>query len=1041
MLLSHSATKIEKKMGQKNLWMNLVLCCLFRTVHLYNLDLENPVLVKGPKGTLFGYSVILHSYKGEKWFIVGAPKANSSRDDGIVSPGIIYKCRIDQNPEGICEELHLGIPKGKKCGRDCTEEKDDQWLGVSLSRQPKEDGYILACAHRWKNIYYINFDKRPLGLCFKIPTDLQPSQDLPLIPCFRENQWTYGHDANGLCQAGIASFLTEDLIVMGAPGSHYWTGTVAVKNVKTDSLLFYEDDENRVKYGSYLGYAVSAGHFTHPNSTEIVGGAPQQELTGQVYIFEQREQALEIIFTAKGKMLGSYFGSSVCAVDLNSDGLSDLLVGAPMYSTVREEGRVYVYLNTGLGVMKELAMELIGRNSYAARFGDVIIDLGDIDDDGHADVAIGAPQEEDQQGAIYIYNGKEKGISSTFSQRIHGQRISNTLHAFGQSIAGGIDVDDNGYSDVAIGAFMSDNVVLLRSRPVVIVEAFLWLPPSINRTKMECLKNGQPVVCINVTVCFGYKGKKIPGHIALLYNISTDVNRRDGFPSRFNLISNGNLNSSSGQIALYHNIIKCNTHQAFMKGEVRDIITPVYFEASYSLGKHIVTNESTDAFPPLQPILQKKENQVNGVKNKTYFERLCAFEDCAANLQVSGKLALTGSHVNKSYLAVQEVKRIILNVSLFNAGDDAYSATLNVKFPKDLYFIKMVEVWEKHVTCNMINDENSTRMECTIGHLYMDSLSKVALSFFLDTSKLTRAEEDIIITVNVTCENEQSLDLLEDNFVTLHLPLKYEVNVAVQGSVFPASFLYEGATDDDTTMFTFHDSPCTYQNVSYSFQVTNMGNSIAPGLELQITQPNALKTNGLNLFEILHVKTSHGECRFDSYPENCNEMQNVTIFHQIFNFFNKFGRKVLSCFRLEIPCLNVRCWLGDIEGGRVVSIHVAMKLNYAFLASDTASSTYFVTEAVASFGQNPNVIENERGTSITVIMEAVYNFLPKAKVAKLIIAMSLVLGIFMLTISIFLLCKCGFFKRKLKTQMYDEKKKCIRRGGWKSINQEENDGF
>ncbi|XP_072333637.1 integrin alpha-4 isoform X1 [Scyliorhinus torazame] len=1023
-----------------DIWRNLVLCCLFGTVHLYNLDLESPVLVKGLKGTLFGYSVLLHSYKGEKWFIVGAPKANSSREDAIVNPGIIYKCRIGQNPEGICEELHLGISAGTKCGPDCVEEKDNQWLGVSLSRQPKKDGYILACAHRWKNIYYLELYKRPLGSCFKIPADLQPSHDSRLLPCFRAYKRSPDH-SKGLCQAGIASFLTEDLIVMGAPGSQYWTGTVAVMNVKTNSLLFYTDDENTVKYGSYLGYAVSAGHFTYPNSTEIVGGAPQQELTGQVYIFEQHGKTLKIIFKAKGKMLGSYFGSSVCAVDLNSDGLSDLLVGAPMYSTVREEGRVYVYLNTGLGVMKELAMELVGMNSYAARFGDVIVDLGDINDDGHADVAIGAPQEDDQQGAIYIYNGREKGISPTFSQRIHGQQISNNLHAFGQSISGGIDVDDNGYSDIAIGAFMSDRVVLLRSRPVVNIEAFLSLPPSINRKKKECFENGKPVVCVNVTVCFGYKGKKIPGHIVLLYNISTDVNRRDGFPPRFNLMSDSSLNSSLGHIALYHNIIKCNTHQAFMKGEVRDFRTPVYFEASYSLGKHIVKNESTNSFPPLQPVLQRKENQVNGVKNKTYFERFCAFEDCDANLQVSGKLLLTGSHVNKSYLAVQEVKRIILNVSLFNAGDDAYSTTLHIKLPKDLYLIKMVKVVEKHVTCDLISDENSTSLECTVGHLYMDFLSKVGLSFFLDASKFTRAEEDIVITVNATCENERSLDLLEDNFVTLSLPLKYEVNVAVHGSVYPPSFLYEGATDDDAVTFTYHDSPCTYQSVNYSFQVTNMGNCIAPDFELQITHPNALKRNGVKLFEILDIKTSDGECRFDSHPRNCTEMQNVTIFHQMFNLFNKFGRKVLSCFRDGTSCLNIRCQLGDIEHGRSIAVYVAMKLNYAFLASDTASSTYFVTEAVASSGQNPNVIENERGTSTTVNMEAIYNFKPKLKVAMLIITLSLILGFSTLAICVIVLCKCGFFQRKiiLKGNDNDETEKCNRRGGWKSINQEETD--
>lgn len=45
--------------------------------------------------------------------------------------------------------------------------------------------------------------------------------------------------------------------------------------------------------------------------------------------------------------LGSYFGASVCAVDLNADGFSDLLVGAPMQSSIREEGRVFVYINSG----------------------------------------------------------------------------------------------------------------------------------------------------------------------------------------------------------------------------------------------------------------------------------------------------------------------------------------------------------------------------------------------------------------------------------------------------------------------------------------------------------------------------------------------------------------------------------------------------------------------------------------------------------------------------------------------------------------------
>ena len=43
---------------------------------------------------------------------------------------------------------------------------------------------------------------------------------------------------------------------------------------------------------------------------------------------------------------GSYFGASLCAVDVNNDGFDDLLVGAPLY-TLRsgDEGAVSLFLN------------------------------------------------------------------------------------------------------------------------------------------------------------------------------------------------------------------------------------------------------------------------------------------------------------------------------------------------------------------------------------------------------------------------------------------------------------------------------------------------------------------------------------------------------------------------------------------------------------------------------------------------------------------------------------------------------------------------
>lgn len=47
---------------------------------------------------------------------------------------------------------------------------------------------------------------------------------------------------------------------------------------------------------------------------------------------------------------------------------------------------------------------------------------------------------------------------------------------------------------------------------------------------------------------------------------------------------------------------------------------------------------------------------------------------------------------NKTYLAVGSMKTIMLNVSVFNAGDDAYETTLNIQLPTGLYFIKILDL-------------------------------------------------------------------------------------------------------------------------------------------------------------------------------------------------------------------------------------------------------------------------------------------------------------------------------------------------------------
>ncbi|XP_064825440.1 integrin alpha-4-like isoform X4 [Oncorhynchus masou masou] len=851
-------------LGLHSIGLNMLFCFLLRHADSYNLDIPHAIPLSGPNGTFFGYSVLLHKHQQQTWVIVGAPVANSRFNQAVRNPGAIYKCKITDKMD--CEQIQLGVMLDMPCGRHCSAEVENQWLGVSISRR-QQDGLVLACGHRWKNVYFTkkeDLNKLPHGVCYKLESDL--NQSSPLIPCYRDHENNFGNDFAS-CQAGISNVLIGDLIVMGAPGTLYWTGSVFVHNISSQVTSAYLDD-NVVLYGSYLGYSVSAGHFLHPNSTEVVGGAPQYGQTGRVrvnsaslsnplsstekqrysqaYIFSIESSTLSIISEVKGQKLGSYFGATVCAVDLNTDGLSDLLVGAPMFSAVREEGRVYIYMNQGQANMKEMEFTLAGRDSYAARFGESITSLGDIDDDGYPDVAVGAPQEDDLHGAIYIYNGRKTGLEQYFSQRIAGSALGSAFKMFGQSVSGGIDVDGNGYPDVAVGAFLSDSAVVLRTRAVVVVEATILLPPSVNRTHALCTENGQPAVCLKTSVCFQLHAKRVSGLVEILYNLTADVKHIEGLQSRFFFNTNGTelSNATAGSIKTRHGHMTCVTHLAFLRRDIRDIFTPIHFELQYELGEHNVVRGNSKSFPPLRPMLQRGEEYSNLLTNKTVFTRYCARANCSTNLQVSAQLLLPRTHRDMPYVALGEGKTILLNVTLSNAGDAAFLPMLHLRYPSNLYFIKVLDAEEKYVSCKIAEEEKtSVGLDCSVGNLFFNTLAKVNISFLLDVSADSEPG-DLNIIINATRENLENEDLLHDNIVNLTLLLRYGVNLNIHGFVSQTEFVFGD----------FEEPHCSAERFKYTFKAVNVGPSISHGTRVEIDIPKALAPYPYRLLNILDIQ-------------------------------------------------------------------------------------------------------------------------------------------------------------------------------------------
>ena len=104
-------------------------------------------------------------------------------------------------------------------------------------------------------------------------------------------------------------------------------------------------------------------------------------------------------------------------------------------------------------------------------------DLGDLNQDGYPEIAISSPYGQ-QAGTVFIYSGTSLGSLTTQPiQTIRGEDVGLEIGAaFGASISGNQDIDDNGYNDILVGAYVNSSAFLFRlvysSDPTVEIRIF-----------------------------------------------------------------------------------------------------------------------------------------------------------------------------------------------------------------------------------------------------------------------------------------------------------------------------------------------------------------------------------------------------------------------------------------------------------------------------------------------------------------------------------------------------------------------------------------
>jgi len=157
--------------------------------------------------------------------------------------------------------------------------------------------------------------------------------------------------------------------------------------------------------------------------------------------------------TFSGLAAGDLFGCGVASAgDVNADGYCDAIIGACGRDVAgkTDAGTAYIYYG---GALMNTAVDvtLVGADADDA-FGTSVASAGDLNADGYSDVVVGAPDSDGasmtDSGMAIIYFGGS-AMDSTADAKVVGEAASDNL---GSSVASAGDMNGDGYCDVIVGA-------------------------------------------------------------------------------------------------------------------------------------------------------------------------------------------------------------------------------------------------------------------------------------------------------------------------------------------------------------------------------------------------------------------------------------------------------------------------------------------------------------------------------------------------------------------------------------------------------------
>ena len=204
----------------------------------------------------------------------------------------------------------------------------------------------------------------------------------------------------------------------------------------------------------------------------IVGGRGWNGWQGKVWIYfggkdglQNTSAAFSIMGEPNRGPNGICMGHSVVNLgDINGDGVNDFGASGPGSWGTWDVGRLYIFYggtNPFPDRAGEDAVTIMQSPTLYDWFGESFANAGDYNGDGFTDIIVGAPGNANptdgqafEDGHAYLYYGSSHGFRTT-----PNITLSNTIKfsAFGLSVSGNGDVNNDGLSDVIVAASWKDH--------------------------------------------------------------------------------------------------------------------------------------------------------------------------------------------------------------------------------------------------------------------------------------------------------------------------------------------------------------------------------------------------------------------------------------------------------------------------------------------------------------------------------------------------------------------------------------------------------